>query len=172
MRTTDTDALKEVGPGEVAERVIAVKFEYRLSVDTRENGYSLETLLASGGGAAELRGHRHHVVDGGLELKGLGRRKGQRVGVAGEQPELHGDGLPAASGTVTVDTAAAAAHGRCRQPDRGSLQFSIIAGTDAGAGSTAGWRGRPHGVVARPPRSPDGQSDTVGAGGPFLPEGD
>ncbi|MCY4505590.1 MAG: hypothetical protein OXG35_01315, partial [Acidobacteria bacterium] len=51
-----------------AERVIAVKLEYELSVDPRERD-ALEALLAAGGGAAELRGRGHHVADGGHQQR-------------------------------------------------------------------------------------------------------
>ena len=101
-----------------AERVVAVKLEYGLSVDARERD-ALEALLAAGGAQTELCGRGHHVADGGdqqrrrrsghrpllhhsrllgagdrLRARGPGGRERQRVGAAGEQRELHGDDHP------------------------------------------------------------------------------
>ena len=56
-----------------------------------------------------------------------------------------------------MDIAAAAAQGRCRQPDLGGRAVLNHRGPDARAGSTDGWRERARGAVARPRRSPDGE---------------
>ena len=58
-----------------AERVIAVKLEYELSVDARERD-ALEALLRRRRGTAELRGRGHHVADGGHQQRR--RRPGRR----------------------------------------------------------------------------------------------
>ena len=60
--------VKEVNPGELAERVIAVKLEYGLSVDARERG-TCQRPCSPAVPAVELQGRGHHVVDGGLETE-------------------------------------------------------------------------------------------------------
>ena len=98
-------------------------------------------------------------------------RNRQRVGAAGNNASYTSTDRARGLGTMTVDISAAAAQGQCRQPDRGGRAVLDHRGSDAGAGSTAGWRDHPHGAVARPRRSPDRELTRPGGRDHSCPKG-
>ena len=134
-----------------AERVIAVKLEYELSVDPRERD-ALEALL--GGGGAQLScvdadttsptvaisSDAGAPVTGpfsitvafsepvtGFELEDLVVGNGSASELQGNNASYMATITPAASGTVTVAIAAGAARDAGGNPSAAAVQFSIVA---------------------------------------------
>ena len=165
-----------------AERVIAVKLEYELSVDPGERD-ALEALLAGGGAqlscvdadttspTVAISSDAGAPVTGpfsitvafsepvtGFELEDLVVGNGSASELQGNNASYMATITPAASGTVTVDIAAGAAQGRRRQPERGGGAVLDRRGPDAGAGSAGDRRARACAAVAGRRRSPtDGE---------------
>ena len=138
-----------------AERVIAVKLEYGLSVDPAERD-ALEGLLAGGGAelscvAADTTSPTVGIssdatapVNGpfpimvafsepvtGFALDDLVVGNGSASDVRGNNANYTATITPAASGTVTVDIAAGAAQDDAGNPSGAAAQFSITADTAA-----------------------------------------
>ena len=138
-----------------AERVIAVKLEYGLSVDPAERD-ALEGLLAGGGAelscvAADTMSPTVTIssdvtapVNGpfpitvafselvtGFELDDLVVSNGSASDLRGSNANYTATITPAASGTVTVDIAAGAAQDGAGNPSGAAAQFSITADTAA-----------------------------------------
>ena len=138
-----------------AERVIAVKLEYGLSVDPVERD-ALEMLLAGGGAqlscvAADtaaptvtITSEASEPVSGpfsitvtfsepvtGFELADLVVGNGSASELQGSEATYMATVTPAASGTVTVDIAAGAAEDGAGNPSAAADQFSITADTAA-----------------------------------------
>ena len=134
-----------------AERVIAVKLEYELSVDPRERD-ALEALLAAGGAQLSCVGadttsptvaissDAGAPVTGpfsitvafsepvtGFELEDLVVGNGSASELQGNNASYMAAITPAASGTVTVDIAAGAAQDGAGNPSAAAVQFSIVA---------------------------------------------
>ena len=138
-----------------AERVIAVKLEYGLSVDPAERD-ALEGLLAGGGAelscvaadttsptvgissdaTAPVNGPFPIMVEfsepvTGFELNDLVVGNGSASDVRGNNANYTAMITPAASDTVTVDIAAGAAQDDAGNPSGAAAQFSITADTAA-----------------------------------------
>ena len=134
-----------------AERVIAVKLEYELSVDPRERD-ALEALLAGGGAqlscvdadttspTVAISSDAGAPVTGpfsitvafsepvtGFELEDLVVGNGSASELQGNNASYIATITPAASGTVTVDIAAGAARDGAGNPSAAAVQFSIVA---------------------------------------------
>ena len=134
-----------------AERVIAVKLEYELSVDPRERD-ALEALLAAGGAqlscvdadttspTVAISSDAGAPVTGpfsitvafsepvtGFELEDLVVGNGSASELQGNNASYMATITPAASGTVTVDIAAGAAQDGAGNPSAAAVQFSIVA---------------------------------------------
>ncbi len=134
-----------------AERVIAVKLEYELSVDARERD-ALEALLAVGGAqlscvdadttsptvaissdaGAPVAGPFSITVTfsepvTGFELADLVVGNGSASELQGSNASYTATITPAASGTVTVDIATGAAQDGAGNPSTAAVQFSIVA---------------------------------------------
>ena len=134
-----------------AERVIAVKLEYELSVDPRERD-ALEALLAAGGAqlscvdadttspTVTISSDAGAPVTGpfsitvafsepvtGFELEDLVVGNGSASELQGNNASYMATITPAASGTVTVDIAAGAAQDGAGNPSAAAVQFSIVA---------------------------------------------
>ena len=134
-----------------AERVIAVKLEYELSVDPRERD-ALEALLADGGAqlscvdadttspTVAISSDAGAPVTGpfsitvafsepvtGFELEDLVVGNGSASELQGNNASYMATITPAASGTVTVDIAAGAAQDGAGNPSAAAVQFSIVA---------------------------------------------
>ncbi len=138
-----------------AERVIAVKLEYGLSVDPTERD-ALEGLLAGGGAelscvmadttspTVTISSDVTAPVNGpfpitvafsepvtGFELDDLDIGNGSASDVRGNNANYTATITPAASGTVTVDIAAGAAQDDAGNPSGAAAQLSITADTAA-----------------------------------------
>ena len=134
-----------------AERVIAVKLEYRLSVDSAERA-ALEALLSGGGAALNcvnadttsptvvINSDASAPVTGpfpiaiafsdpvtGFELDDLVVGNGSASQLQGSQASYTATITPEASGTVTVDIAAGVAQDSAGNPSAAADQFSIVA---------------------------------------------
>ena len=134
-----------------AERVIAVKLEYELSVDPRERD-ALEALLAGGGAqlscvdadtpspTVAISSDAGTPVTGpfsitvafsepvtGFELEDLVVGNGSGSELQGNNASYMATITPAASGTVTVDIAAGATQDGAGNPSAAAVQFSIVA---------------------------------------------
>ena len=134
-----------------AERVIAVKLEYELSVDARERD-ALEALLAGGGAqlscvdadttspTVAISSDAGAPVTGpfsitvafsepvtGFELEDLIVGNGSASELQGNNASYMATITPAASGTVTVDIAAGAAQDGAGNPSAAAVRFSIVA---------------------------------------------
>ncbi len=134
-----------------AERVIAVKLEYELSVASRERD-ALEALLAGGGAqmscvdadttspTVAISSDTGAPVTGpfsitvafsepmtGFELEDLIVGNGSASELQGNNASYMATITPAASGTVTVDIAAGAAQDGAGNPSAAAVQFSIVA---------------------------------------------
>ena len=132
-----------------AERVIAVKLEYELSVDPRERD-ALEALLGDGGAqlscvdaattspTVAISSDAGAPVTGpfsitvafsepvtGFELEDLVVGNGTASELQGNNASYMATITPATSGTVTVAIAAGAARERGRQPERGGGALNI-----------------------------------------------
>ena len=134
-----------------AERVIAVKLEYGLSVDSAERA-ALEALLSGGGAALNcvnadttsptvvINSDASAPVTGpfpiaigfsdpvtGFELEDLVVGNGSASQLQGSQASYTATITPEASGTVTVDIAAGVAQDSAGNPSAAADQFSIVA---------------------------------------------
>ena len=134
-----------------AERVIAVKLEYELSVDPRERD-ALEALLAAGGAqlscvdadttspTVAISSDAGAPVTGpfsitvafsepvtGFEFEDLVIGNGSASELQGNNTSYMATITPAASGAVTVDIAAGAARDAGGNPSAAAVQFSIVA---------------------------------------------
>ena len=134
-----------------AERVIQVKLEYGLSVDTAERD-ALEQLLAGGGAqlscvdadttaptvaitstaTAPVNSPFSIAIEfsepvSGLEITDLVVGNGNASDLQGSGASYTATVTPAASGTVTVDIAAGAAEDSAGNPSAAATQFSIAA---------------------------------------------
>lgn len=134
-----------------AERVIAVKLEYGLSVDARERD-ALEALLAGGGAqlscvdadttspTVAISSAAGAPVTGpfsitvafskpvtGFELDDLVVGNGSATELQGSNASYTATITPVASGAVTVDIAAGAAQDGAGNPSAAAVQFSIVA---------------------------------------------
>ena len=134
-----------------AERVIAVKLEYGLSVDARERD-ALEALLAGDGAqlscvdadttspTVAITSDASAPVAGafsitvafsepviGFELEDLVVGNGSASELQGSNASYTATITPAASGAVTVDIAAGAAQDGAGNPSAAAVQFSIVA---------------------------------------------
>ena len=134
-----------------AERVIAVKLEYGLSVDPAERD-ALEALLAGGGAmlncvdadttsptvgistdaAAPVTGPFSIMIGfsesvTGFDLADVVVGNGSASALQGTGASYSATTTPAASGTVTVDVAAGAAEDDAGNPSVAADQFSIVA---------------------------------------------
>ena len=134
-----------------AERVIAVKLEYGLSVDATERD-ALEALLAAGGAqlscvdadttspTVAISSDASAPVTGsfsitvafsepvtGFELEDLVVGNGSASELQGSNASYTATTTPAASGAVTVDIAAGAAQDGAGNPSAAAVQFSIVA---------------------------------------------
>ena len=138
-----------------AERIIAVKLEYGLSVDPAERD-ALEVLLTSGGAqlscvsadttppTVTISSDANAPVTGpfrvtiafsepvtGFDLAALVVGNGSASELQGTNASYTATVTPAASGTVTVDIAAGAAQDSAGNPSTAADQFSITADTAA-----------------------------------------
>ena len=134
-----------------AERVIAVKLEYGLSVDSAERA-ALEALLSGGGAVLNcvnadttsptvvINSDASAPVTGpfpiaiafsdpvtGFELEDLVVGNGSASQLQGSQASYTATITPEASGTVTVDIAAGVAQDSAGNPSAAADQFSIVA---------------------------------------------
>ena len=140
-----------------AERIIAVKLEYGLSVDPAERD-ALEVLLTSGGAqlscvsadttppTVTISSDANAPVTGpfpvtiafsepvtGFDLADLVVGNGSASELQGSEATYMATVTPTASGTVTVDIAAGAAEDSAGNPSAVADQFSITADTDTAA---------------------------------------